>query len=281
VVELRRCLAERPVDVVHAHYSYVGAVARTQWRVPVVVTFHGDDLLGSPSIDGRITPVSRVIAAAGVVLGHCVDGVIVQNEEMARRLRRDDVDVIPHEVDLECFRPTDREEARRELGLDAQRPYVLFAANPSWPRKNFPVADAAVGILRRSDPDVDLVVVHREPQPRLALYMSACDVLAFPTWQEGSPNVIKQAMACNMPIVATDAGDIPEIIGSTEGCHVVEPVPDAFAAAIGQELRRRRRTDGRQAVADLTPDRVAARVAAVYDRTLRRHGAARFAGCRP
>ena len=268
IVQLRSRLATRPFDLVHAHYSYAGVVARTQWRVPVVVTYHGDDVLGTVGADGRTTRLSRVITAGGRVLGQLVDSVIVQSDQMAQRFRRD-VHVIPHEVDLATFQPTDREDARAELGLDPHRKYVLFASPPDIPVKNFPLARAAVELVRERHRDVELVVVHREPQPRLALYMSACDVLAFPSWQEGSPNIVKQAMACNLPIVATDVGDVRSVIGATAGCHLAPPVPDALARLLGEELALRRRTDGRRAVAHLAGDRVATRVIDVYEEVLR------------
>ncbi len=268
--QLRRRLAVAAPDLVHAHYSYVGAVARTQWRVPVVLTYHGDDVLGTAGVDGRVSHASRLIAAGGRALGELVDAVIVQTEEMARRFRRPDVYVIPHEVDLRTFQPTERALARAELGLDPDRRYALFAASPDIPVKNFPLAERAVAIARRWRPDLELLVVHREPQPRLALYMSACDVLAFPSWQEGSPNVVKQAMACGLPIVATDVGDVRALISGTEGCHVVPTAIEPFARALVDEAAGRRRTAGRVAVSHLSADLVAQRIASVYEDLLRR-----------
>jgi teichuronic acid biosynthesis glycosyltransferase TuaC len=268
VAQLRRAIADDPPDLVHAHYSYVGAVARTQRRVPVVLTYHGDDILGTVDANGRTRPVSRAISAGGQVLGGMVDAVIVQTKQMATRFRRPDVHVIPHEVDLRTFQPTDRAAARDELGLDPDRHYALFAAPPEIHVKNFPLAERAVAAARASLPDLELIVVQREPQPRLALYMSACDVLAFSSWQEGSPNVVKQAMACNMPIVATDVGDVRELISATEGCHVVATEVEPFARALAAEAARRRRTDGRGAVAHLSTELVAARLVAVYEQVL-------------
>jgi teichuronic acid biosynthesis glycosyltransferase TuaC len=265
VPRLRARLAQRRADVVHAHYSYAGVVAMAQRSAPVVLTFHGDDLLGTRDARGRTEPWSRAVAAGGQMLGERVDGVIVQTEQMARRLRRPDVHVLPHEVDLETFRPTPREEARRELGLRKDGRYVLFAASPTIPVKNFSMARDAVSELRQDDPRVELVVCVHEPQPRLALYMSACDVLAFPSWQEGSPNVVKQAMACNLPIVATDVGDVRAVIGGTTGCHVVGFDTAQFASRLGDELLRRRRTEGRGAVRHLSGERVARRLLEVYD----------------
>ena len=278
VPQLRSRLRAQQFDLVHAHYSFVGVVARTQWRVPIVLTYHGSDLQGTPDSDGRYPLSERLVAAGGRAFAECVDAVIVQNDAMARRLRRGDVHVIPHEVDLNLFAPVDRARARAELGLDPQRPYVLFASPPHRPNKNFPLAEAAVRIVRNRCPDVELVVVHREPQPRLALYMNACDVLVFPSRVEGSPNIIKQAMACNLPIVASRAGDIPELIAGTEGCHLAGFDAQEFAALVSAELDQRRRTAGRGAMARLAPERVAARLAGVYEQTLRERqvGRARF-----
>ncbi|MBV8989506.1 MAG: glycosyltransferase [Solirubrobacterales bacterium] len=275
VPQLRSRLRHQQFDVVHAHYSYVGVVARTQWRLPIVLTYHGSDLQGEPDSNGRYPLSDRVLAAGGRAFAELVDAVIVQNDEMARRLLRSDAHVIPHEVDLSLFTPIDRGTARAELGLDPRRPYVLFAASPYKPNKNFPLARAAVEIVRETRPDVELLVVHRDPQPRLALYMSACDVLVFPSRMEGSPNIIKQAMACNLPIVASGAGDIPQLIAGTEGCHVARFDAQEFAALLSAELDEQRRTDGRRAMARFAPELVASRLVGVYEETLRERRARR------
>jgi glycosyltransferase involved in cell wall biosynthesis len=268
MLQLRRRLRRGDIDVVHAHYGYVGMVARTQRRAPVVLSFCGDDLLGSVAPDGTIQLMSRFTAAAGRRVGERVDAVIVKSEEMARELHRDDVHVIPHGVDFDVFRPVPRERARAELGLDPSRRYVLFAAHPDNVVKRYPLAEAAVHTLSAGDASVELLVIHRESQERLALYMNAADVLAFPSFQEGSPNIVKQAMACNLPIVATDVGDVREVVGETEGCHLAEPEVGAFAALLGDELRRASRTNGRDQIRHLDRRVEAERVIAVYREVL-------------
>lgn len=273
VAQLRSRIAGVKPDVVHAHHGYVGAVAMTQRRVPVVTTFHGSDLLGAPGFDGSLTTLRRIDARIMQALGERVDEVIVQSAQMARRLRRPDVHIVPHEVDTQTFAPTPRDEARAELALDPNRPFVLFAAPPTTPVKNFALTRAALDRVGEVMPDVELLVIQQETQPRLALYMSACDVLALSSWQEGSPNIIKQAMACNLPIVATDVGDIREVIEPTEGCHVV-PVNDVaqFAERLREELQLHRRTTGRQAVSHMTREMVARRIAAIYEHAANRAG---------
>jgi glycosyltransferase involved in cell wall biosynthesis len=178
------------------------------------------------------------------------------------------VHVIPHEVDLDLFSPTDKVEARAALGLDADRPYFLFASSPSVAVKNFPLARSALDLVKRTRSDAELLVLEREPQPRLALFMSACDALVFPSFQEGSPNIIKQAMACNLPIVASDAGDVAAVITGTEGCFVEDREPAAFARAMLEILDRGKRTCGRDAVLTFAPAAVADRLIAVYDSVL-------------
>ena len=129
------------------------------------------------------------------------------------------------------------------------------------PVKGFPFSQAVVSELRRMHGiDVDLHVVHRESQENLALHMNACDVLIFPSFQEGSPNIIKQAMACGLPLVTTDVGDVRERLAGASGCRIEPRVEGAFVEAIVSLLERRMRTDARSRLADLEPARVARRV---------------------
>ncbi len=275
VIQLHKRLASGSIDLVHAHYSYVGMVARMQWKVPVVVSYCGDDLLGTINAQGQKTRFSKLAVAAGQILGQHVDAVIVKSKEMASKLKRDDVYIIPHEVDFEVFRPVEKDRARAALGLDPCKKYLLFAANPQISVKRFPLAQAAAEYLSQRDPSIELLVVYKETQDRLALYMNACDALVFPSYQEGSPNIVKQAMACNLPIVATDVGDVREIIGNTKGCSVCNPSVTEFAARLEQILRLRERTQGRQDIRHLDSATLTGKVVQVYAETLKKYGTRR------
>ena len=267
----RRLVADPSIDLVHAHYGLVGIVARTQFRVPLVVTYHGDDVLGTVDTRGRTSKFSLVLATVCRGIGSMADAVIVQTEQMAARFGNVTVHVVPHEINFDVFDPIPRDEARAALGLDAQKKYLLFAANPEWPVKRFPLAAAATERLRRHDPNVELLVVCRESQPRLALYMSACDALVFPSFQEGSPNVVKQAMACNLPIVATDVGDVRQVLGTTPHCYICEPEISSFAERLSEILHYQPRTDGRQRVCHLGSSLVAPKIINIYQQTLSKH----------
>ncbi len=277
-LELHRRLAGKPIDLIHAHYSYAGIMARTQWRVPVVVSYCGDDLLGTINERGKQALFGRLAVIAGRALSNHVEGVIVKSPEMASKLARKDVHVIPNEIDFELFQPVDRKQARRALGLDLRKKYLLFAANPDIPVKRFSLAKAVAEHMSRRDPAVELLVVHKEPQDRLPLFMNACDALLFTSYQEGSPNIVKQAMACNLPIVSTDVGDVCDIIGNTSGCHVCKPDVQEFARRLFDVLCHRERTNGREQVGHLAGPEVAQRIIEVYEQVLKkdsRHAAQR------
>ncbi|MCC6830674.1 MAG: glycosyltransferase [Thermoleophilia bacterium] len=265
----RRRLAGGAYDLVHAHYGFVGWASRLQRRCPLVVSFHGSDLLGRMTAEGRIAAPSRLEAASSRLLGRLVDAAIVQSDQMAARLagcRR--VFVIPHEVDHERFRPVDRAEARRELGLAPGRRYLLFAANPRIPTKGFPFARAVADAVAREEPGTELLVVWREPQERLPLYMNAADVLLFPSFQEGSPNIVKQAMACDLPLVATDVGDVAARTAGAPGCLVLPRDVAAWTGGVRSLLGLGGSSGARPWVADLTTGAVARRVLGAYEAVL-------------
>ena len=271
ILEVRRRVKRGDIDLIHAHYSFAGIVARMQRKVPVVVTYHGDDLLGTVAPSGNKTSWSVAVVAMGKILARFIDAAIVQNVEMASKISNANVRILPHEVDLDVFRPTEKDQARAELGLAKDKKYLLFAADPRISVKRFPLAKASADLLARRDPLVELLVVCKESQQRLALHMSACDALVFPSYQEGSPNIVKQAMACNLPIVATDVGDVREVVGQTEGCYICNPVVGEFTGALNEILKTCRRTNGREHVRHLNPSAVAEKLIQVYKDAIARH----------
>lgn len=267
--ELQRRLSGSSISLVHAHYGYAGIIARTQCRVPIVVSFCGDDLLGTVNEHGRQTLLGRLAVASSCLLSAHVDAVIVKSMQMGDKIRRQDVHVIPNEVDLDVFRPIEKSLARAALGLDPSKKYLLFAANPRIPVKRFPLAKSVADKVSTENGSIELLTVYKETQERLSLYMNACDALLFTSYQEGSPNIVKQAMACNLPIVSTDVGDVCEIIGATKGCYVCKPEVNEFAFAVSKCLETEQRTEGFQTLRHLAGPLVAQRIIAVYEHVLR------------
>lgn len=259
VAQLRERLRRTRYDLVHATYVFSGVVARAQLKHPVVLTHTGIEVLESWQ------------APLAWMASRVVDAVIVRSDEMKVRLGLPEAAVIPAGVDFDVFMPGPRDAARAQLGIGLAERIVLFVGEPR-PEKRLDVVQAAVEELQRDDARVRLVTVCGLPQEDVVTYMNAADVLALPSNNEGSPGAVKEAMACNLPVVATDVGDVRRVIGNTEGCFLVERTSEAFAAKIARVLERDRRTDGREAVAWLAWPKVTQQVIDVYRSVLDARG---------
>ena len=181
--------------------------------------------------------------------------------------------VIPSGLDLNLFRPVPRDDARRRLGLPLDRRLVLFVGNPAEPRKRYPLACDALDLLRRTLP-AELLLAWGTPHSDMPLLMSAADALVFTSVQEGSPNTVKEALACNLPVVSVPVGDVPRRLQGIEGCELCpDERPVTIAAALERVLRRDRRVAARDTVLDLDEGRLTQEVIAIYRSVLaRRNG---------
>lgn len=268
VGEMHRLLRKGGYSLIHAHFGLSGCVARLQARVPLVVTFHGDDVLGRFQKDGSIAPMGRFFQISSRTLAPWADEVIVQSQAMKRKLRLARAEVIPCGVDMNLFRPMDQAEARIRLGLSAEKKYVLFPYDPAIENKGFPLAEAAARRAALEIPELELLTIQGRPHEEMPLFMNAADMLILTSFSEGSPVAVKEAMAVNLPVVTVDVGDAAELIGQTVGCHLVPRETEAIATAIVQACRSVARTNGREAIAHLALENIARRVAKVYARVL-------------
>jgi teichuronic acid biosynthesis glycosyltransferase TuaC len=266
-------------DVVHAHYGHSAVVARAQLRRPLVVSYCGDDLLGTATEGGGTTVRSRVEAALFRQVARVADATITKSAEMeavlpvAARARNS---VIPNGVDLARFRPGSRAAARTELGWPDEERAVLFVGNPDVAAKNHALAAAVCARARESVDGLRLRVAWGEPPERMPTLMSAADALLFPSRSEGSPNAVKEALAMELPVVATAVGDVPERLMGLDGCYAGAPDVDGLARALVEALRVGRVPDARRRAEELSLERVAERVSAVYAEAVERHRASRL-----
>ncbi|MGH7528141.1 MAG: glycosyltransferase [Gemmatimonadales bacterium] len=268
----RRLIRER-YDLVHAQFGQSGLVALPK-RVPLVVTFRGSDLLGIVrDEDGRRTIPGRMLQQASRLVARQADAVVVVSEHMKASLPAGvEATVIPSGVDLSLFRPLPRDEARRRLGLPADKALILFAGRPSQARKRFQLATEAVEVLRRRMP-AELIVAWGIPHHDVPWYMNAADAMVFTSMQEGSPNVVKEALACDLPVVSVKVGDVPERLAGIEGCVLcADEQPETIAAGLRQVLERGGRVNGRVAVQALDENLQTARLIELYRSVLRRCG---------
>jgi glycosyltransferase involved in cell wall biosynthesis len=257
-------------DVVHVHYGHTLAAALFTQGLPMLVSFCGEDLLGAPR-GGGISLKSRLEVGVFKRLAGVADRTITKSVEMERALPasvRSRNTVLPNGVDLTAFRWRDPLSARRELGWAADAKIMLFLGDPEDPRKNVELAKEAAAEVEARRPDACLKVVWKMPADRVRTVMNAADVLVFPSLSEGSPNAVKEALASELPVVATAVGDVSERLAGLS-CSSTQPAePQAFAAAIEVALDHGRSPAARMAIEPLGTERVAEHLIAIYKELL-------------
>ena len=267
---VRPLLASGRYDLVHAQFGQSGLLALPK-RAPLVVTLRGSDILGIVGKDARHTRLGHILPAVSRLVVRHADAVVAVSDHMRPHIPAGiPVTVLPSGLDLDAFRCTPRDEARRRIGLPADRPLVLFAGNPALPRKRYELTRRAMELLTRELP-AELVVAWGVPHAENPLYMSASDALVFTSMQEGSPNVVKEALACDLPVVSVPVGDVAQRIAGVEGCELCEDErPETIAAALARVLRRGTRARGRAAVRHLDERALTDRLIDLYAEVLDR-----------
>jgi len=268
---VQRHLRGARYDLVHAQFGQSGLLALPK-RLPLVVTFRGDDLEGVlHKRTGRLTAAGRLLPMLSRAVARRADATIVVSAHMKALLHRQaQPHVIPSGLDFERFRLIPQAEARHHLGFPLDQPMVLFVGSPTSSRKRFDLARQALKIVQRTVP-AELVLGWAVPHDEIPYFMNACDALVFTSRQEGSPNVVKEALACNLPVVSVAVGDVPERLRGLAGCEVcADDEPATIAAALVRTLNRGERTAGRERVRELDEHVITERVIGVYRSVLAR-----------
>ena len=253
---------QRPkYDLVHAYYGLSAYVALLQKRIPVVATFLGSDLLHEGASIDRDTVIGSLAAKNA-------DAVIVMTEEMKMASGREDAHVIPFGVALDELPLIDQADARNILGLPLVKKLVLFPWNPARLVKRFDIVEQAMLLVKQIIPQSEIVAVHDQSHAVMADYFNACDVCVLASDHEGSPVAIREALACNLPIVSVDVGDVGELIEGLENCYLAERNPADLAEKLAAVLTSGRRCHGREKMQAYDMTLAADRVWQIYQRIL-------------
>lgn len=273
IPRLVRTLRRSRYDIAHAHHTYSAfqtVVARRflHSRVPLVLTLHEGELHADPSVRrAERDPLKRVVYWKGPkrVALELSDAVIAVEARLpAAAGYRGRFNVVPPAIDAARFCPMDQHAARRTLGLPENGAIVFFPANPRRPEKGWNLLENARSFLRAP---VHVIAGGSISPDEMPLYMNACDVVVQTSRFEASPMVVKEALACNTPVVSTDVGDVAEVFAHVDGCYCVAANGQAIAAAIEQALYDGPPVQAREWVlaAGLAPETVAARYLEIYD----------------
>ena len=249
--ELVRAIHTFHPDLIHAHYGLCGLLANFQRNVPVVTTYHGSDI-NNP----------KVYWLSKKAIRWSRFNIFVSRKGVGVARPHNNYALIPCGINLEDYPLMDKVEARRIMGLDPSKKYVLFASSFDNQVKNAPLAKAAMDFI----PEADLLELKGYSREQVAILMQAVDAFLMTSFMEGSPQVIKEAMACGCPIVSVDVGDVKEQISGLDGCYLVENKAEHISSFLIKAFDFQGRTEGRKIIVDkgLTNDCVANKVIEVY-----------------
>jgi glycosyltransferase involved in cell wall biosynthesis len=236
---------------------------------PLVVTFHGSDLLGENLSGWTRKIISRYGVYCSRRAAKAAEGVIVVARHLTGTLNGaaspDQVRVIPCGIDLARFKPMDPLECKHRLGWKPRSFHVLFASSNGDPVKRPWLAKAAVALTSHADAPAELHFLSGIPNVEVPLWLNASDVLLLTSMHEGSPTVVKEALACSLPVVSVDVGDVAERIQGIEGCHLAQPEPEDLAAKLCLVRQRGQRLDCGTRLDELSIVKVAQKLKRCYE----------------
>jgi hypothetical protein len=247
-------------DIVHAHYGYTAILVGLANSGKTITSLMGSDVYQQHVI------IKFIIKQFSK---HVWDKTIVKSSALNEIINNSII--IANGVNLDLFRQESKEESRLKVGFNKKYNVVFISVRPDEMVKNLKLAQQAIQLI--GDENIHFQVISKIENKKLSYYYSAADVLLLTSVTEGSPNVIKEAMACNCPIVSTDVGDVREIIGNTEGCYISSSNPADLAQETKKALEyssTRGRTNGRQRIIELglDSDSIANRIIEVYQKVL-------------
>lgn len=243
-------------DIIHAHYGLSGLLANLQRKVPVVTTYHGSDI-NNP----KIRPFSKfsiIRSAFNIFVSQKMVDIVKPKSRYV---------LIPCGINLEDYPIIDKSEARRIMGLDSNIKYVLFAGAFDNKVKNAPLAKSAMGYI----PKTKLLELKGYSRSSVCMLMQAVDAFLMTSFTEGSPQVIKEAMACGCPIVSVDVGDVRERLKDLDGCYITDYSPESISNCLKKAIAYQGRTKGRESIItnNLLNSTIVSSIVKVYTRVLR------------
>lgn len=256
---LKRKINEFRPDVVHAHYGLSGITAVLQKDVPVVTTFHNGEIL-SKYVNFASSLAARRASFVVCVARHIYDRLVFKPANYG---------ILPCGVDLSAMPEQDFMQARRKLGFKDDVKYVLFGGAFANLRKNYPLLEKAVGLVKGYK--IEVLEMNGLDRGQVNDLMYACDVFCLPSKSEGSPQALKEAMACNCPVVATDIADVRHLLGNLDGHYICSFEPENVASMLTKAFAFGRRTEGRKRIMELGLDNadVAKKLVSIYKNVIR------------
>lgn len=262
----RKLMAQFQPDLVHAQYGTMTALfSSILTTVPLVITFRGSDLNPCPSINWFRSLLGRALSQLATLRA---DQIICVSRGLMDRLcwGKERTTVIPNGVDINSFYPQPQCKARATLGWGLEEKVVIFNAGHNPIVKRLDLALAALDVARNRCGKIRLVVLDGHVAPEnIPTLLNAGDCLLVTSDWEGSPNIVKEALACALPIVSVDVGDVRERLTGVTPSRIVKRDVQEIGSALAEILFARQRSNGDEIVKQLASENIAARILSVYD----------------
>lgn len=245
-------------DIIHAHYGLCGLFANLQRRVPVVTTYHGSDINNTHIL--KISRLSVRLSAHNIFVSQKNTDIVKPREKYS---------LIPCGINLDDYPIVEKDQARKQLGLSCTKKYILFAGAFDNPVKNAPLAKAAAVQIS----EAELLELKGYNRRQVAILLQAVDALIMTSKAEGSPQIIKEALACGTPVVSVDVGDVRERLEGLPGCWVVgNNNEEELVKALNKALMFKGRSVGRQKIQSdhLENKMIANRLIGIYNSVITR-----------
>jgi glycosyltransferase involved in cell wall biosynthesis len=205
IFPLRKELNQTKYHLIHAHYGLSGLVANLQRRIPVITTYHGSDVNLKKNV--KYSKMAALLSRYN----------ILTNEKLNQTLNlKKHFSIIPCGIDLNNFTPMDRNFCKQQMGLSLQKDYILFSSAFGRKVKNAELAQKAVDKLENTE----LIELKGYSRKQVNLLINASKLVLMTSYHESAPLIIKEALACNRPVVSTDVGDVKKTLEDIPGSYL-------------------------------------------------------------
>jgi teichuronic acid biosynthesis glycosyltransferase TuaC len=219
--EIKKILARKQYDVIHLNWGQSIVILPFNLTERLVVTFRGGDILGIINKYGIKSWVSLPTKLISKYAAKRADACICVSSEIKEKLNQHHKSIIiPSGVKKKLFPKLKKAEARQKLGIALDSIVLLFVGNPKNARKRYELATKLVAEIKITHHRIELITVWKKEPQKVYDYMYAADYLLQVSLQEGSPNVVKEALMCNLRVISTPVGDTKERITHLPGCVV-------------------------------------------------------------
>lgn len=251
--ELNQMIKNFQPDLIHVNYgsSTSFLVLLAQKKCPWIISFGGSELLGHPN-KGIIWRLREIFAKnLSKISAFYADKIICVSNNLKQELKektQQKVSIIPRGVNINLFINKDKIGARKELGVSNDEKVVIF----SLPRlnagvKNLELAQRTISILEKKY-KIKLIILNNYTQTEIIRFLEAGDCLLVTSKHEGSPNIVKESMCMNLPIVSVDCGDVKERLKNVSNSYISESYDEIELAKLVEKALEIGMSNGREII---------------------------------